>query len=337
MRKERDPFFDVTKALAIMLVVFCHVAGMAPQGTFPIALENFRVGMNMPIFFVISGYFAWPTIEAVNWKKLGRHLQSYFQPALFFSCVFLSIGLAIGVVPVDSNSIAVAFIRGIFVDPWFITTLAECYVLTFVAHAVWRTIPRMLGILCVVILAVVFRPTTAGTIHCGCIVNMLPCFLFGALVLRKLSLKLWESKLVGLGSLAIFLAFVALEGNVHTNGMSFYNADVSYRALANVRGGVTFMLRPIIGIIGSIGVMSLLRLALDCCPRLNILAPLGTMTLGIYIFHLWPLERLKAMNGLVTGYFSLVMVTLGLLTISAFVTWVLTKKIGKCAKFIWGK
>lgn len=237
MRKERDPFFDVTKALAIMLVVFCHVAGMAPQGTFPIALENFRVGMNMPIFFVISGYFTWTTIEAANWKKLGRHLQSYFQPALFFSCVFLSIGLAIGVVPGDSNSIAVAFIRGIFVDPWFITTLAECYVLTFAAYAAGRTISRMLGILCVVILAIVFRPTSAGAIHCSSIVNMLPCFLFGAIVLRKYAIKFWESRIVGLGALAFFLAFTALEGNVHTNGMSFYSADVSYHAFANVRGG----------------------------------------------------------------------------------------------------
>ena len=79
----RDPYFDIVKAVAISMVVFCHVMTIAPTGTFPTWINNFRVGMNMPVFFILSGYFAWSTIEAHDWRKLVGNIRSYFQPALF--------------------------------------------------------------------------------------------------------------------------------------------------------------------------------------------------------------------------------------------------------------
>ena len=88
MIKRRDPYFDVVKAVAIIMVVFCHVMTIAPSGTFPMWINNFRVGMNMPIFFVISGYFAWPMVEALDWRKLVRNVRAYLTPALFAGVVY---------------------------------------------------------------------------------------------------------------------------------------------------------------------------------------------------------------------------------------------------------
>ena len=54
----RNSFFDVLKFLAIMLVVYGHVAGAFGCHFGQPWLDNFIVGMNMSLFFVVSGYFA---------------------------------------------------------------------------------------------------------------------------------------------------------------------------------------------------------------------------------------------------------------------------------------
>lgn len=131
MLKIRDPFFDIVKAVAISMVVFCHVMLIAPVGTFPVWINNFRVGMNMPVFFVLSGYFAWPMIETRDWHKLGRNIRCYLQPALFAGVLFTLIGLAIGLVNHTPHDVVIRLVRSVFVDPWFITTLIECQVLFF--------------------------------------------------------------------------------------------------------------------------------------------------------------------------------------------------------------
>ena len=126
MLKIRDPFFDIVKAVAISMVVFCHVMWIAPVGTFPVWINNFRVGMNMPVFFVLSGYFAWPMIETRDFHKLGRNIRCYLQPALFAGVLFTLIGLAIGLVNHTPHDVVIRLVRSVFVDPWFITTLIEC-------------------------------------------------------------------------------------------------------------------------------------------------------------------------------------------------------------------
>lgn len=88
MPTHRDPYFDLVKAIGITMVVFCHIMVIAPDGMFPVWINNFRIGMNMPIFFVISGYFAWPMVEALNWRKLVRNIRAYLTPALFAGVVY---------------------------------------------------------------------------------------------------------------------------------------------------------------------------------------------------------------------------------------------------------
>ena len=338
MQKSRDPYFDVVKAVAIVMVIFCHVMWIAPVGTFPTWVNNFRVGMNMPVFFVLSGYFAWPMIEACDWRKLGRNIQCYLQPALFAGILFTSVGLVVGLVNTLPCDIVIRLVRSVFVDPWFITTLIECQLLLFVSFALGRCLSRSLLIVAAVLLGIVCRPSGIhGVIHFGCLVSMMPHFVFGAVVLRKLDCRLWEKRMIGLPCLLLFIVFILVEGDVTSNGMSFYTADSTIRAFGSVDSCVTFFLRPLVGLLGSVGVMAFIRLVFDVAPFIGCVSKIGTLTLGIYIFHLWPLERLHGVAWIGSSRLSVVVTAIAMLSIASLATWLLMEKTGRFRKWIWGK
>jgi len=299
---------------------------------------NFRVGMNMPIFFVISGYFAWRAIEAGDWGKLAQGLRSYFQPALFAGLVFTGVGLLMGLVDSSTRAIAMRLAKSVFVDPWFITTLAECYVITFVATAVGRRTKWGLVILVAIWLAVVCRPEEIpGRVHFGCLVSMLPHYVFGAIVLKRLNRRVWENWRIGVLCLSLFIAFVLLEGDVAVNGMSFYTADSTARAFWTLRGAMTFVLRPLVGLLGSIGVMWCVWMLIKIAPFFVCFAKIGTLTLGIYIFHLWPLERLRGIAWIGSSAWSVSLTSIVGLAFFSLLTWLLMEKTGRFKKWIWGK
>ena len=88
MSHSRDQYFDIVKAFAIFLVVFGHVNSVLGLVPFPVWLGNMTVSINMPLFFMVSGYFCWPTVANGDWRRLGRHLRSYFQPTVVIIVAF---------------------------------------------------------------------------------------------------------------------------------------------------------------------------------------------------------------------------------------------------------
>lgn len=176
-----------------------------------------------------------------------------------------------------------------------------------------------------------------GDIHFSCILNMMPHFVFGAIVLRKYGYRLWENRMLGLISFAAFMSFVLFEGNVDNNGMSFYTADSSICAFQSVRGTVLLVARPVVGLLGSVGVMTLIKIALDAVPSLVCLGKIGTLTLGIYIFHLWPLRHIRGIAWVGSSRWSVVLTSIAMLSFFSLVTWLLMEKTGWFKKWIWGK
>ena len=336
MSKGRDPYFDVVKAIAIIMVVFCHVMAIAPFGTFPVWINNFRVGMNMPIFFVISGYFVWPMIESLEWRKLLRNVRSYLMPAFFAGIVYTTVDFMI--TPLSIYTILNRLTRSVFVDPWFITTLIECQLLLFVAWAVGRKMKWMILLIVLSLGVIMCRPSYIhGDIHFACLLNMMPHFVFGAIVLRKYRYHFWENRVWGVISFVTFMSFVLLEGNADNNGMSFYTADSSISAFRSARGAACFVARPVLGLLGSVGVMSLIKIALDAVPSLVGLAKIGTLTLGIYIFHLWPFRQLRSIAWVGSSWWSVALTSIAMLSIFSVVTWFLMERTGRFRKWIWGK
>lgn len=294
--------------------------------------------MNMPIFFVLSGYFAWPMIEAHDWRKLGRSIRSWLQPALFAGVLYTLTGLMFGIESHRLMDVVVRLVRSVFIDPWFITTLAECYLLLFVSFAIGKRIGRCLLIVAAFLVVTMCLPLfVPGSIHWGCLTSMMPHFCFGAIVLRKFGLSLWENRKVGSLCFLAFLAVALLEGDVSTNGMSFYTADSSIRALSSARSCMCFLLWPTVGLLGAIGVMAMIRIALDVAPSLSRISVIGRLTLGIYIFHLWPLERLRGISWIGSCRMSVLLTSLAMLSVFSMVTWLLMEKTGRFRKWIWGK
>ena len=126
----RNPYFDVLKFFAILLVVYGHVAGAFGSAFGRPWLENFIVGMNMPLFFIISGYFAAKTIEERDWRKLGKHIVSYAWPTAIVSIVFAVLAVSFRIAGSEVGLIGYAGRRFLFA-PWFLWCLAICYIATF--------------------------------------------------------------------------------------------------------------------------------------------------------------------------------------------------------------
>ena len=56
--KKRDAYFDVVKFAAMFMVVFGHVQSATEMSWGAPYIKNFIIGLNMPLFFIISDYFA---------------------------------------------------------------------------------------------------------------------------------------------------------------------------------------------------------------------------------------------------------------------------------------
>ena len=85
---KRNPYFDVVKAIAMLLVVMGYSRWAYGCQVGNPTIDNFIVGMNMPLFFMISGYFSANIVKEGDWSKLGQHLVGYFWPLAVVSCFF---------------------------------------------------------------------------------------------------------------------------------------------------------------------------------------------------------------------------------------------------------
>lgn len=92
-----DLYFDVLKFFAMFLVVFGYVYWAMGCKTGMPYFENFMCRMNVPLFFMISGYFATRTIENGVWAKLARHIYGYFWTVAVVSVIFSAFSHACGV------------------------------------------------------------------------------------------------------------------------------------------------------------------------------------------------------------------------------------------------
>lgn len=56
--KQRDPYFDIIKAVTILMTVIAHCFHYFDDGLFePCLLNRMRAVVSVPLFMFISGYF----------------------------------------------------------------------------------------------------------------------------------------------------------------------------------------------------------------------------------------------------------------------------------------
>ena len=324
------------------MVVFRHVMFSSDTMLFPTWVANATA--NMPVFFLLSGWFAWPTIAAHDWHKLGRHLKSYMWPTVSLIVIFACAQPFYDGTSWNLRDVFVSSVKTWLFGPWFIWVLCECYLIMFVSHIIGGNLRRTLVVAIAALLILMFVPDYQGIVYKLSLRHMFPYFVIGAMF-RSLDIRLWENNWIGLLSLLAFLLYAFFAGDASKNGMSFYTADSSWRAFLSWRSGVTFFARPVVGVLGSIGFMwgikRILSVALpvkSVTALVDVLAKGGTLTLAIYLLH----QRLLSWSvavcpELVADKLRVIVTSIGLFTTCWILSEITVNRIPFARKWIWAK
>ena len=303
-KSSRIATFDVAKALVMLLVVGGHIQG---NGIVANANEwcdpyfgNLTVGLDMPLFFMISGYFSVNSIRNGSWGRIVARTIGFLWPVAAFGVIFGAIIGLTGTKPLW-KVLLYPVARVAFGD-WFLLTIAIMYFSCAVLMRIGRSELQRLLLIAVFYVALFFAPRWIPFHWTSNVMHMLPYFVFGMFVLRPFELhkKSWVAVPAGL----FFVGTVLLEGDVNVNGMSFYNVTTDWHVtLTDGYLLLCFWARTLVGISGAIYALWLLD---KLCANISIMgrmAPLGTTTLGVYVMHQWPLVQIKEF-GLMTSPFA---------------------------------
>ena len=293
--QERKPVFDIVKFVIMCFVVAGHISGneLTEFDRASVSyLSNFNVGVAMPLFFMISGYFAVSTLNG-KWSKIMARIIGFLWPLASFGAVFGIALLLLGKAPLWKVA-AYPFVR-LIGGSWFLATLAVVYTISaIVFHAFHSVRMRILAFFVVYVLCFFFaggRDVVSRTLRIGNVLDMLPYFVFGAMCLKPLDLyrKWWIALPCGI----FFLAVVLFEGNIRENGMGFYWVSKDWRmVLSDGHLFLCFWGRTLVGLTGGVFVLWSIGRVLDVIHRLDCLAVFGTTTLGVYVMHEWPLIQI---------------------------------------------
>lgn len=286
----RNACFDVCKFLVMLMVIFGHFTGKGVvENGMPDWYGCFNVGLSMPLFFIVSGFFSMNSLK----KKPLPRIVSFIWPLASFGLVFGLILLLFGLIPVWKALLYP--IARVVCGSWFLVTLALVYGINAI---VWKTFKKdasRLSALCLVYVCSFFMAGLGGAfslLRISNVLDMLPYFVFGLYFLRKYEFykKLYVGVLCGL----FYMAVVLLEGNITTNGMGFYWVSKDWHVVINDRHLLfCFFARTFVGIAGTIFLLWIVEMILKLIPRLSCLAVFGSTTLGIYVMHEWPLVQIK--------------------------------------------
>lgn len=293
----RDPLFDLAKALMMLWVVWGHLGLyriVAQEPDSPIWMANAKIGVNMPMFFVVGGYLAHSAFQNGTWSKIAVRIIRFIWPMASFGAFFGLVLVLCG----KGNGIRwfLEFCLGrVLHGHWFLRTFAGVYLLSSFVFRTCRTNRgKWLGF-SLLYVAMLFVPL--GYQHCLYwiggreTIHMFPYFAFGLLVLR--TTPWWRSNMLSILSGIVFLSIVFLEGDSAENGMNFWNASTYWRAIFLDRHGLLCLIaRTVVGITGSVFVLWTVDLALRLVPQLSTFAVFGTTSLGVYVLHEWPMEKL---------------------------------------------
>ena len=291
--KTRNPVYDVAKFMVMLLVVAGHLTGnnIVASELGISYLGNMNIGVAMPLFFMISGYFAARTFEVGDVKKIVARIVGFLWPLAAFGVIFGFVLLAFGKITLLKAMLYPA--ARVCFGSWFLKTLAIIYASVAVVYKMIKPMRWRLFVL-VAIYGVLFF--TAGhnrvSVMLGLpsVLHMFPYFVFGVLALK--SFRPHYEWRIAIPCGIFFLGVVFLEGDIRTNGMAFYWVPSDWQTVvADNHLFLCFWARTAVGVAGSIFVLWAVDKLLKFVPQLAHLAVFGTTTLGVYVLHEWPLVQ----------------------------------------------
>ena len=323
----RNPLFDVAKFVAMFMVVFGHVQTASVMIWGAPYIKNLIIGVNMPLFFAISGYFT-SNMKQKEGRYLAIRILTLLWPALLASAVFGFIKMCL--CP-DMGLSVFGWVWGKFLSFWFLWTLSICYVASYVAD---KMNFKGGGVLATSTVFVLMMATRDGMLWVDETLQMFPYFLFGRYLMDDCLRAIERNAGFGVFCLVAYAVVVSFSGDVYANGLGFYWNHVSYRELVRVNETIVFWVaRFAVGIMGIVAVFAVLIQARRRFRVVDRIAVLGTTTLGVYILHQNILAQFTAL--LSSSLICVILVSIVLFA-SCHLVVVVSKKIKMVNVVVWG-
>jgi len=277
VQKQRILYWDVIKAFAIFLVVWGHCLQYLQVDTercWSSYTCGFIYSFHMPLFMMVSGYFARGIYKKGFWENLKHKTIQIWLPSV---TTYIVVGLLLikmrhepwgyGLTKLGINCLT---------SYWFLKALYILYVAGILFTFVFR-FKRWLAIL----LTVAVVSLLGDDVEFVHTMSMLPFFCMG-LLLYRYEAAFWKYKgKILLISLLIW-GMMCLSYDIVDYNMYMHPFRFEFSSL------VIFAIRTVIGMAAS---LSCIILARCICERMGNgflvkgMASVGTMTLGIYVFH----------------------------------------------------
>ena len=299
--KKHELLPDILRGFAILLMVFAHCiqagSGVAFRDNslyFQDKLYQFIYSFHMPLFMLISGYFARKSIDRAKTKAerlslLKRRSFSLLTPILFWTVFELLYAYVSNIIKGYPNlplsGIAVEFIKKLLVNCWFLWAVFWCFLLVYIMHYYLKdsVLLYLLGLMSFFVLP---DGMNLGVYKFSAI-YYLAAFYFADylkkkdnLLLQKLSSikNLWCYTILSGILFAVLFSFYNDQCFIYTTGFHFIGKNIP------VQIGIDIY-RIIIGFAGCCFFILLAKLLLSLFPshKFPILSLMGSNSMGIYL------------------------------------------------------
>lgn len=309
LRAERDVLPDVLKGFGILLVVLGHCiqgsyngADLGSNAFFEDKLYQFIYSFHMPLFMVISGYYAWnsvnrPATPRDRMKMIIKKCIYLITPNVAWKLFDFLYWYATGdYIYRGAGVLMMDFLTGVLTNFWFLWAILYAFILVCLMHYLCKD---SVWLYAVVFIAMFFTPDGLGLMACK---YMLPYYLIGFYVnknkeflLRAVSVsgdahrREWAAFLVsGVLFLGLF-SFYDVDSFVYLTGYKLIGKD--YRVQLQID-----LYRFLVGLCGiafwSLFWKILLRLCRQWKSGIKLLAYIGRRGMGIYIVSGLPAQFL---------------------------------------------
>ncbi len=228
---KRDVLPDVLKGFGIFLVVLGHCiqgsyngADLDSSAYFDDALYQFIYSFHMPLFMVISGYYAWNSIHRADtvqkrWKMITKKCIYLITPIVAWKFFDFLYWYATGAyIYRGMGLLLIEFLTGVLANFWFLWAVLYSFILVCLMHYKFHD---CIWLYVLVFIAMFFTPDGLGLMACKFV---LPYYLIGFYVNKN---KVFlQDKMFALGNenRTKWFAFLA-SGIAFGVLVYFYDAD----------------------------------------------------------------------------------------------------------------
>lgn len=288
--KKRIVYLDVLKCIAIYLVVWGHcIQFMSPVTYINDSMTRFLYSFHMPLFMMISGFFAWHSMQLSFGRMVLKKVRELILPNVMWAIVISLLSLVSTFLIWDYNGYANPNLISRFnfffwSDLWFLKTLFICYILA----STWINLRKhkIIGLIITLLLS-----------HAISSINLLslmyPCFLVG------MGLKYYSNYFTHKKDVAIiiisFIVFILLY-IAQTFILEYKPFSVSHLIGSGLYKMAIYtecyrIIELLLGISGSFVFIFFIKLICRYFHEIKCLSNIGRFTLGIYIWQTLFIQR----------------------------------------------